>query len=218
VGPSQLKEAPAMQRSVTDHRASSPNDGTSDISMLSNVEFGPLAEQLVRLLGAVKSEIEHDTEAARTYLATASSILQSEINRRSSRNSVKTGGLAGWQIIRVRAFIKQNLHQTIRASDLSAVALRSTAHFSRSFKQAFGEPPHAYIVRMRLEAACNLILTGTGSLSEVALRVGFCDQAHMCKSFRQAFGQSPSRWRREHAAIYATNHERRDSNQPATTV
>jgi AraC-like DNA-binding protein len=104
---------------------------------------------------------------------------------------------------RVRSFIDSNLHRTIHANDLSAVARRSTAHFSRSFKQAFGEPPHAYIVRRRLEEACHLMLTSSASLAEIALSVGFSDQAHLCKLFRQAFRQSPSSWRRERETLWS---------------
>jgi AraC family transcriptional regulator len=175
----------------------SPYSEAADVLSPTDLEFGSLANSLALLLEAAKSELEHDKEAAKTSLATASSILQSEIERRSGARGSRTGGLAGWQIARVRSFIDGNLHRTIHASDLSAVARRSTAHFSRSFKQAFGEPPHAYIVRRRLEVACHLMLTSTASLSNIALSVGFSDQAHLSKLFRQAFGQSPSSWRRE---------------------
>jgi AraC-like DNA-binding protein len=174
----------------------------ADVSSPIDLEFGSLANSLVLLLEAAKSELEHDREAAKTSLATASSILQSEIERRSGATGSGAGGLAGWQIARVRSYIDRNLHRTIHSSDLSAVARRSTAHFSRSFKQAFGEPPHAYVVRRRLEEACHLMLTRSASLSEIALNVGFSDQAHLCKLFRQAFGQSPSNWRRERETLW----------------
>lgn len=172
----------------------------ADGSSLNDLEFGSLANSLALLLEAVKTELEHDQEAAKTSLATASSILQSEIDRRSLVKGSRTGGLAGWQIARVRSFIDENLHRTIHARDLSAVARRSTAHFSRSFKRAFGEPPHAYVVRRRLEKACHLMLTSSAPLSDIALSVGFADQAHLCKLFRQSLGQSPAMWRREHEA------------------
>jgi AraC-like DNA-binding protein len=97
----------------------------------------------------------------------------------------------------VRAYIDSNLHRTIHIRDLSAVARRSKAHFSRKFKLAVGESPHAYVVRRRLERACHLMMTSAASLSEIALGVGFSDQAHLCRLFRQAFGQSPANWRRE---------------------
>jgi AraC family transcriptional regulator len=183
-----------------------PYSEAADVSSSINLEFGPLANSLVLLLEAAKSEIEHDQEAAKTSLATASSLLQWEMERRSGAKGSRTGGLAGWQIARVRSFIDQNLNRTIHARDLSAVARLSTAHFSRSFKQAFGEPPHAYIVRRRMEEASHLMLTSPASLSEIALSVGFSDQAHLCKLFRHAFGQSPSNWRRERRPRSAPHH------------
>jgi AraC family transcriptional regulator len=160
-------------------------------------QFVYLTNSLVELLETATRELERDREAAKASLVTASSILQSEIERRSRAKGARPGALAGWQIARVRAFIDENLHRTIHAKDLSAVAQRSRAHFSRSFKQAFGEPPHAHVVRRRLERACHLMITSSASLSEIALSVGFCDQAHLCKLFGQAFGQSPSSWRRD---------------------
>jgi AraC-like DNA-binding protein len=84
-----------------------------------------------------------------------------------------------------------------KVRDLSAVARRSPAHFSRKFKLAVGDSPHAYVVKRRLETACHLMMTSAEPLSEIALSVGFSDQAHLCRLFRQAFGQSPAHWRRE---------------------
>jgi AraC family transcriptional regulator len=161
------------------------------------LQFGYLANSLARLLDAARRELERDREAAKASLATASTILQAEIERCSGANGATTGGLAAWQILRVRAYIDSNLHRTIHIRDLSAIARRSPAHFSRKFKLAVGESPHAYVVRMRLERACHLMMTSAASLSEIALNVGFSDQAHLCRLFRQAFGQSPASWRRE---------------------
>ena len=160
--------------------------------------FVHLANSLFELLQTAKRELERDREAAKESLATASSILQLEIERRSRTKGARTGVLAPWQIARVRAFIDENLHRTIHVKDLSAVARRSMAHFSRYFKQALGEPPHAYVVRRRLERACHLMLTSSASLRKIALSVGFSDQAHLSRLFRQAFGQGPSGWRRDH--------------------
>jgi AraC family transcriptional regulator len=162
-----------------------------------SLEFGYLANSLATLLEAARRELERDREAAKASLAAASTILQAEIERCSAANSSARGGLAAWQIVRVRAYIDGNLHRTIHIRDLSAVARRSPAHFSRKFKLAIGESPHAYVVRRRLQRACHLMMTSTESLSEIALSVGFSDQAHLCRLFRQAFGKSPASWRRE---------------------
>lgn len=170
---------------------------TATNSSPAGLQLGYLASSLVQLLEVARREFEHDREAAKASLATASTMLQSEIERYSGASQSRTAGLAGWQIARVRTFIDKNLHRTIHTQDLSAVARRSPAHFSRSFKLTFGEPPHAYVVKRRLEKACHLMITSSASLSEIALSVGFSDQAHLCRLFRQAFGQSPAGWRRE---------------------
>jgi AraC family transcriptional regulator len=168
-----------------------------DSSTPSEPQLDCLANSLIQLLETAKQDLERDRPAAKALLAKASSILQLEIDRRSGANDSRTGGLAGWQIAQVRAFIDKNLHGTIHIGDLSAVARRSAAHFARSFKHSFGEPPHAYVTRRRLENACHLMMTSSESLSQIALSVGFSDQSHLAKRFKKAFGQSPSKWRRE---------------------
>jgi len=172
-------------------------DTALDASTPSEPRFDCLANSLIQLLETAKQDLERDRPAAKALLAKASSILQLAVDRRSGANGSGTGGLAGWQIARVRAFIDKNLHGNIHTKDLSAVARRSAAHFARSFKHSFGEPPHAYVMRRRLEKACHLMITSSESLSQIALSVGFSDQSHLCKRFKQALGQSPSNWRRE---------------------
>ena len=127
----------------------------------------------------------------------ASPVLQVNIERRSAATSSAKSGLAAWQMVRVQAYIDKNLHRPILVRQLSAVARRSQAHFSRKFKLAVGEPPHAYVMRRRLQKACHLMMASEASLSEIALNVGFSDQAHLSRLFRQFFGKSPSNWRRE---------------------
>jgi AraC-like DNA-binding protein len=172
-----------------------------DSSKPSEPQFDCLANSLLELLDTAKQDVERDREAAKALLAKASSILQSEIDRRSRVSGSGTGGLAGWQIARVRAFVDKNLDHNIHIKDLGAVARRSAAHFARSFKRTIGESPHAYVMRMRLEKACHLMMTTSESLSQIALSVGFSDQSHLCKRFKQALGQSPSNWRREREII-----------------
>jgi AraC family transcriptional regulator len=168
-------------------------------SVAADQEFHLVANSLATLLATATRELERDQDAAKASLVTASHILQAEIERCSGANGSTRGGLASWQIARVRAYIDSNLHRTIHIRDLSAVARRSPAHFSRKFKLAVGESPHAYVVRRRLERAGHLMMTSAEPLSEIALSVGFSDQAHLCRLFRRAFGRSPASWRRERA-------------------
>jgi AraC family transcriptional regulator len=146
--------------------------------------FGYLANCLVQLLETATRELERDLEVAKASLVTASNLPQAEVERYLGANGIARGGLAPWQMLRVRAFIESNLHRAIHIRDLSAVAQRSPAYFSRSFKLAVGVSPHAYGVRRRLERACDLMVISAVSLNEIALSVGFSDQAHLCRHFR----------------------------------
>ena len=186
-----------------------------DSSLAADQQFHIVANSLAQLLETATREFSRDREAAKASLATASHILQAEIERCSGANDSTMGGLAAWQVVRVRSYIDSNLHRTIHIRDLSAVARRSKAHFSRKFKLAVGESPHAYVVRRRLERACHVMMTSAATLSEIALGVGFSDQAHLCRLFRQAFGQSPARWRRERGiAGEVTSRTGADENIP----
>ena len=88
-----------------------------DSSTPSEPRFDCLANSLIQLLETAKQDLERDRQAAKASLAKASSILQSEIDRRSRTNGSGTGGLAGWQIAQVRAFIDKNLNRNIDTKD-----------------------------------------------------------------------------------------------------
>jgi AraC-like DNA-binding protein len=115
-------------------------------------------------------------------------------------HAAHTGGLAGWQVSRVRAFIDDHLNDPIKVNELSDIARLSAAYFSRAFKKSFGSAPHAYLIQRRLDHARRLMLTTDSRLSEIALTCGFTDQAHLCKLFRRSTGESPAVWRNKRLA------------------
>jgi len=112
--------------------------------------------------------------------------------------------LLPWQSRRVREFIDGRIGTRILISDLSAIAKLSESHFARAFKSTFGQTPHAYLVRRRVELASQLMRAGGNSLSDIALTCGFSDQAHLCRLFRRCIGQSPAAWRRARCEPHAT--------------
>src|SRR3954451_23130757 len=90
-------------------------------SVAADQQFHLVANSLATLLDTARRELEHDRDAAKASLVTASHILQAEIERCSGANASARGGLAAWQMLRVRAYIDSNLHRTIHIRDLSAV-------------------------------------------------------------------------------------------------
>src|SRR5229473_1118717 len=100
-------------------------------SFAADQQFHLVANSVAKLLETARRELGRDQEAAKASLVTASHILQAEIERCSGANGLTRGGLAAWQILRVRAYIDGNLHRTIHIRDLSAVARQSPANWRR---------------------------------------------------------------------------------------
>ena len=106
------------------------------------------------------------------------------------------GGLAPWQIRRVTTHIEMNLDGAITTKDLATLARLSSYHFCRAFRHSFGDSPHGFVMRRRVERAQGLMLTTNASLGQIAADCGLTDQAHFNKLFRRFVGESPGVWRR----------------------
>jgi AraC family transcriptional regulator len=168
-----------------------------------SAEIRTLVSSVMALLDSAKLEFDTNLTAAKASITRASSLLRVEIDRQISRNNRATayGSLLNWQTRRVREYIDAHIGNRILISDLSGLVQRSEWHFSRLFKRTFGESPHAYLLRRRVELAGQLMLVSDASLTDIAQNCGLADHAHLCKLFRQQTGQSPAAWRREHREI-----------------
>ena len=78
----------------------------------------------------------------------------------------------------------------------------STGHFSRSFKAAFGESPHSYLMTRRIERAKALLRRGDMSVTDVCFAVGCTSLGSFTTRFTELVGESPSAYRaRSHSAV-----------------
>src|SRR3954471_13157685 len=85
--------------------------------------------------------------------------------------------------------------EPLGVDDMAAVAGLSRAHFSREFRRAFGESPHAYLLTRRLERAAALLRTTDHSVADICLSVGLTSIGSFTTSFRRMFGVSPTEYR-----------------------
>jgi AraC family transcriptional regulator len=153
--------------------------------------------RVISLLEAAVGQLHNQVHPAQGTLLEATSLLRQQIDPSAAREVPDgSGRLLAWQARKVCDYIDRHITGPVLVADLCALVQRSEAHFSRSFKRTFGESPHVFLVRRRVELAAQYMLTTDASLSDIALRCGFTDQAHLCKQFRQAAGQTPAAWRR----------------------
>jgi AraC family transcriptional regulator len=165
-------------------------------------DAGLLAEVVVKLLDEAGRALDRDSEAARSGIARAVALLiaardRSDRQAEQSAGEPPRGGLAPWQIRRVKTHIEAHLDEAIRIEDLTVITRLSASYFSSAFRRSFGETPHAYLVRRRIVRAQELMLMTDEPLSQIAIACGLCDQAHLSKLFRRATNMTPNLWRRQ---------------------
>lgn len=154
---------------------------------------------VTRLLEQALTAVETDLATTRACVARVAALLDREEAHAESAPSARRrvgAGLAPWQARRVASHVEENLGFAITIDHLATIAGLSSSYFCRAFKDTFGDPPHAYIMRRRVERAQTLMLQTREPLSQIALACGLSDQAHLCNLFRRLVGQSPSHWRR----------------------
>jgi AraC-like DNA-binding protein len=103
-------------------------------------------------------------------------------------------------LLRARDLADARYFEALGVDDMAAAAGLSRAHFSREFKRAFGESPHAYLLTRRLERAAALLRTTDRSVADICLSVGLQSIGSFTTSFSRTFGRSPTAYRAEHPA------------------
>jgi AraC-like DNA-binding protein len=98
-------------------------------------------------------------------------------------------------LLRAKDLADARYADPLDVDDLAAVAGLSRAHFSREFRRAFGESPHAYLLTRRLERAASLLRTTDHSVAEVCFSVGLQSLGSFTTSFTRTYGMSPTAYR-----------------------
>jgi AraC-like DNA-binding protein len=99
------------------------------------------------------------------------------------------------RMLRARDAMDRAFAQPLDVSAVARVAHVSQAHFSRQFRATFGETPHRYLQRRRVERAMELLRETDRPVTEICLDVGFNSLGTFSRTFREIVGESPSSYR-----------------------
>ena len=100
-------------------------------------------------------------------------------------------------LLRARDLVDSRYAEPLDLEALARAAHVSSRHFSRSFRQTFGETPHQYLITRRIERARYLLRTTDMQVAEVGLAVGFKGVGSFTTTFRRHVGVSPTEYRRQ---------------------
>jgi AraC-like DNA-binding protein len=107
------------------------------------------------------------------------------------------------RMLRARDTMDRSFAQPLDVAALARVAHVSPAHFSRQFRATFGETPHRYLQRRRVERAMELLRETDRPVTEVCFDVGFHSLGTFSRTFRAVVGEPPSAYRRRFAGTGA---------------
>jgi AraC-like DNA-binding protein len=108
-------------------------------------------------------------------------------------------------LLRARDLADARYFEPLDVDDLARAAGLSRAHFSREFRRAFGESPHAYLLTRRMERAAALLRTTDRSVADICFSVGLQSVGSFTTSFTRTYGVPPTAYRAKYppAANYA---------------
>ena len=99
------------------------------------------------------------------------------------------------RMLRARDTMDRAYAQPLDVPSLARVAHVSPAHFARQFRATFGETPHRYLQRRRVERAMELLRDTDRPVTEICFDVGFASLGTFSRTFHAVIGESPSQYR-----------------------
>jgi transcriptional regulator GlxA family with amidase domain len=99
------------------------------------------------------------------------------------------------RLLRARDAMDRTYAQPLDVASLARIACVSEAHFIRTFRATFGETPHRYLQRRRVERSMFLLRETNRSVTDICLDVGFTSLGTFSRTFREIVGEPPSAYR-----------------------
>jgi AraC-like DNA-binding protein len=109
------------------------------------------------------------------------------------------------RLLRARDAMDRAYAEPLNVPAVAAVAHLSEAHFIRTFRAVFGETPHRYLQRRRVERSMFLLRETDRSVTDICFDVGFSSRGTFSRMFREIVGEAPSDYRLGHGPMVAPN-------------
>src|SRR3954470_20438595 len=109
------------------------------------------------------------------------------------------------RLLRARDSMDLAYSEPLDVRTVAAVAHVSPAHFISCFRSVFGETPHRYLQRRRVERSMFLLRETDRSVTDICFDVGFTSLGTFSRTFREIVGETPSGYRAAHPPIVAPN-------------
>lgn len=150
------------------------------------------------LLESVSQALADKDYASAIYVDYMARAIASHLIRRHSVARMRQDGRQdiGPDLTRAIEFMHAHIDRSISLGDVAQAAGRSTSHLARQFREKFGQPPHSYLIGIRLELAKRMLEKTNEPIANIALDCGFTHQEHLTRFFRRRYETTPAACRR----------------------
>ncbi|PRD43110.1 AraC family transcriptional regulator [Phyllobacterium phragmitis] len=156
--------------------------------------------KLFTLLNLLCEEVESREAASRLFIEQLLDLICIQLLRGHSVSSLPNFsahvGLAPWQAQRVLDYMRDNLDRDIGLQELADLTNLSRSHFCGAFRKATGRTPHQWLMKLRIQAARQLLACSALPIVEIALNVGYQTHSAFSVAFRRSVGVTPQEYRR----------------------
>jgi AraC family transcriptional regulator len=159
---------------------------------------GTIASPAIRSALRKLSSLCEEEDSTSSLLARAAGCeILAELRRLGEASQAPAkGGLAPWAKRRCIELMHARLSEDISLDELAAEARLSVFHFARMFKQSVGVSPRAYLTRLRIERACELLEITDLPVTQIAQEVGYSSNQVLARVFVKHQNMSPTDYRR----------------------
>jgi AraC-like DNA-binding protein len=106
------------------------------------------------------------------------------------------------EVIEAVDYIRENYDQKIKVPDLAALSNISPRQLNRRFISVFGINAQQFLIKTRIQSACEALLNSQKSILEISMDVGFCDQSAFTQHFHKHVGVTPHKYRIQSGAVF----------------
>jgi AraC family transcriptional regulator len=159
-------------------------------------QHDPLISCIVNSLG---DQLRDPERGGRLFVDSAAQMLVAQLLRRYCAFPFavprRPARISARKLQLVKDYVHAELASRLTLDDMAATIHMSSFHFARTFKATTGETPHAYVTRLRVERAKELLRTSSRSMPAIARCVGFSSKSHFAAVFQRLTGISPRLFR-----------------------
>ena len=108
------------------------------------------------------------------------------------------------EVVEAVDYIREHYSQKIKVPDLAALSNISPRQLNRRFISVFGINAQQFLIKTRIQSACEALLNSQKSILEIAMDVGFCDQSAFTQHFHKHVGATPHKYRIQSGSVFRT--------------